>query len=129
MITSPLRETTTEISSYPNWVLNPNINGYFATAVGSSKYNHRQGLSYQKRMARVQANAELSKIISVKIDNELERTSVHSDGTQIKYDINHKSRHRSNSKLENVKQLNEWLDPVTKDYYILLGIKVKPILD
>ena len=129
VINSPLRSTTTELSSYPSWVQNPNVNGYFATAVGSSKHNHEKGLSYQKRMARIQANAELSKIISVQIDNELERTSVHSDGTQIKYDINQKSRHRSSSKLENVEQLDDWLDPVTNDYYILLGIKVKPILD
>ena len=129
VINSPLRSTTTELSSYPSWVQNPNVNGYFATAVGSSKHNHEKGLSYQKRMARIQANAELSKIISVQIDNELERTSVHSDGTQIKYDINQKSRHRSSSKLENVEQLDDWLDPVTNDYYILLGIKVKPVLD
>ncbi len=128
-IGSPFRSTTTEISSYPSWVQNPNINGYFATAVGSSKYNHEKGLSYQKRMARIQATAELSKIISVQIDNELERTSVHSDGTQIKYNIDQKSRHKSNSKLENVEQLDDWLDPVTNDYYILLGMKIKPVLD
>ncbi len=129
IINSPLRETTTEISSYPDWFLNPNIAGYFATAVGSSKYNYERGLSYQKRMARIEAAAELSKIISVEIDNQIERSSVHSEGNEIKYDMNVKSRHKSNSRLENVEQLEEWLDPVTNDYYILLGIKYKPTLD
>ena len=112
-------------SALPDWVLTPHVNGYPLVAVGVGMYG-AGGISGQKRAARVQAQGEISKMLNVYIENELnimQKTAARNDEV-ISYnsDMQSASRQRSAAKLDTVVELRCWIDPETSDYYLLVGI-------
>ncbi len=113
-------------NGYPIWVLNPNrITGYNYVAVGSAKDNG-QGEIAQKQAAKAGAYAELSRMISVQVENEIksERT-IHSinGNSEMLTKLDTYSRQRSNGILEGTEEVDIWLDDNTGELYIILGIK------
>jgi len=113
---------------YPSWFINPSIDGYFTTGVGSAKPN-REGSSYQKRIARAKALAEISTAVSVQVNNEIQRMTILYDTREYRKKVLMISRHRSQEVLKDIEFLDEWTDPETKDYFILLGLKKPPLIE
>lgn len=112
------------INGLPNWVISPSEDGYAVTAVGLGIYGNG-GISGQKRAARIQAEGEISKILNVKIENELniEKTvHVNGDEEKVSSDMQTSSRQRASEILHNAEELKCWVDPTNNDYYVLLGI-------
>lgn len=109
------------IDEVPEWVINPNAYGYDFVAVGFANGNVEE-VSSQKRIARIQGMGELSRIIKIQIDNEILKMDLSVNGEAIS-DIKTYSRQRSDSLLSSVEEIDNWIDPKTGDYYLLLGIK------
>lgn len=109
------------INGYPVWVTDPAVQGYAYTAVGSAA-SGSGGLPGQKRAARIQAMGELSRMIKVKVDNELSSLTV-SSGSQARSELKTYSRQRSEGLLNSVRELDSWINPENGDFYLLLGIE------
>lgn len=112
------------INALPNWVVSPSEDGYPVTAVGLGIYGSG-GISGQKRAARIQAEGEISKMLNVKIDNELNlNKSVHVSASEEKVtsDMTTSSRQRASEVLNYIEELKCWVDPNNNDYYVLVGV-------
>ena len=109
------------INGYPVWVTNPNVQGYSYTAVGSA-VPCAGGLPEQKRVARIHAMGEISRMVKVQVDNEASSSTV-SSGGNVRSEFSTYSRQRSDSILNSVSEIDSWIDPKNGDFYLFLGIK------
>lgn len=109
------------VNGYPVWVTNPNVQGYSYTAVGSA-VPCAGGLPEQKRVARIHAMGEISRMIKVQVDNEVS-SSTFSSGGSVRSEFSTYSRQRSDNILNSVSEIDSWIDPKNGDFYLFLGIK------
>lgn len=109
----------------PEWILSPDMPGYTYCATGSAPKNSNFAL--QKKIARMNTMAELSKTIEISISNQLDIKSKveSSDNKQINVDkdISSTSRQRSNAVISNASELDSFLDNNTGIYYLRMCIK------
>ena len=114
------------VDGYPVWVKTPSVCGYSVTAVGAAAFH---GDAYQqKRAAMMQAQAEIAKIINVKIDNEItsKRYSYNLHGEHSDFnEVKSYSRQRSSELLNSLIEVDQWINPENGDYYILLAVDEK----
>ena len=109
----------------PEWVLMPDINGYYYCAAGSAPKN--SNISLQKKIARMNTLAELSKAVEISISNELEvKKTVESRNnkqTNIEKDMTTSSRQRSNTVISDAVEIDSFLDNNTGILYLRMCIK------
>ena len=109
----------------PEWVLMPDINGSSYCAAGSAPKN--SNISLQKKIARMNTLAELSKAVEISISNELEvKKTVESRNnkqTNIEKDMTTSSRQRSNTVISDAVQIDSFLDNNTGILYLRMCIK------
>ncbi len=114
------------VNGYPIWVITPEkVTGYKYVAVGNAAKNN-QGTIAQKRIATTVARAELSRMVSVQVDNEIksERTIHTINGNeQMLTQLDTYSRQRSSMIMQNVEEVDIWVKDDTGELYILLGLK------
>ena len=107
------------------WVLMPDINGYSYCAAGSAPKN--SNISLQKKIARMNTLAELSKAVEISISNELEvKKTVESRNnkqTNIEKDMTTSSRQRSNTVISDAVEIDSFLDNNTGILYLRMCIK------
>ncbi len=112
-------------SELPVWVLNPVIDGYELCAAGYAVDNENKSL--QKKIARMNAMAELSKMHEVKVTNKLEIEQSHESYNGRSLDSSKKitstSKQSSSITIGNTKELDSFYDDDTGMYYILLCLK------
>ena len=105
----------------PEWVLMPDINGYSYCAPKNSN------ISLQKKIARMNTLAELSKAVEISISNELEvKKTVESRNnkqTNIEKDMTTSSRQRSNTVISDAVEIDSFLDNNTGILYLRMCIK------
>ena len=106
----------------PSWFLNPNLEGYIG-AVGSAPRQKNGSTEMQKRIALIQAKANIAKQIEVYIENEL-KTQKECSSEQCKSSINTSSTHQSGQMIRNVIQKEEWTDPETGTLYIWVVTRI-----
>lgn len=109
----------------PDWVLNPMAEGFELCAAGASISNENKSL--QKKIARMNAMAELSKMHEVKVKNKLEieksNESYNGKSLDSSKKINSTSKQSSSIALGNTEEVNSFFDNETGMYYILLCLK------
>ena len=109
----------------PEWVLMPDINAYSYCAAGSAPKN--SNISLQKKIARMNTLAELSKAVEISISNELEvKKTVESRNnkqTNIEKDMTTSSRQRSNTVISDAVEIDSFLDNNTGILYLRMCIK------
>jgi len=110
----------------PIWFYTPDYDGYLG-AVGSARKSHR-GISYQRRLAKIQAQAALARTIKVVVNTELnlEQQNVSlSNGTINKYRSKLKtlSKHKAEEYLKDYKVQDEWVNPKTGELLVWLVLK------
>ncbi len=105
---------------YPIWIDNPNIEGYKYTAIGYAKASTNKTI--QKKIAKSVGMAEISKIIKVEIDNEIQTNKVVDNVGNEKKDIEIYSKQKSDAILKDVEEIDTWIDN-EGNYYMLLGVK------
>ena len=109
----------------PEWVFMPDINGYSYCAAGSAPKN--SNISLQKKIARMNTLAELSKAVEISISNELEvKKTVESRNnkqTNIEKDMTTSSRQRSNTVISDAVEIDSFLDNNTGILYLRMCIK------
>ncbi len=103
----------------------PDINGYSYCAAGSAPKN--SNISLQKKIARMNTLAELSKAVEISISNELEvKKTVESRNnkqTNIEKDMTTSSRQRSNTVISDAVEIDSFLDNNTGILYLRMCIK------
>lgn len=113
-------------NGYPVWFYNPNYDGFLG-GVGTAKKENSQGsYSRQKRLAKMLAQAELSKQIKVVVDTELnlEQTSI--DKGVVNYyrsKLNTFSKHQADQFLKNSMIQDEWMNPKTNELFVWLVLE------
>lgn len=116
----PLRD------GYPVWFFNPNYDGYLG-GVGAAKKSNSQGnYSRQKRLAKMLAQAELSKQIKVIVDTELnlEQTKVEKGvASHYRSKLRTFSKHQSKQILKNAVIKDEWKNPKTDELFVWLVLE------
>ena len=109
----------------PEWVLMPDMQGYYFCAAGSAPKN--SNLSLQKKIARMNTLSELSKAVEISISNELEiKNTVESRNNKqvnAEKDITSSSRQRSNTIISNAVEIDSFLDNDTGILYLRMCIK------
>lgn len=113
-------------NGYPVWVLEPQqVAGYRYVAVGSAKLvDNNKTARYQA--ASSQARAEISRMISVQVDNEIktERQVNQMNGNdKMTQSIETYSRQRSESLQGKIETIYTWEDMKTGELYMLMGLK------
>lgn len=109
----------------PDWILQPEVAGYSYCATGFAKKDNN--LSLQKKIARMNAMSEISKNISVSIDNTLEIntdvTSKNNKQTDVNKNISSSSRQSSDAIFNNIEEIDSFLDNSSGIYYLRACIK------
>lgn len=109
----------------PSWILTPAAEGYRICAAGTALKNDNKAL--QKKIARMNAMAELSKINEVKVANQLDietkTTTYNGSVLDNSRNISSKSRQSSNSVIDNAEEVDNFYDEEQGIYYILLCTK------
>lgn len=108
----------------PEWVLNPSVEGFNLCAVGSATGDNK---ALQKKIARINAMAELSKMQEVKVNNKLDieknTTTYNNNILDSSKNISSKSRQFSNSVIDDAEEAADYYDEIEGVYYILLCTK------
>lgn len=109
----------------PDWVLNPYAEGYSFCACGYAPEN--SSIQLQKKIARINASSEISKMITVDINTEINTdkkvSSVDNTVTDISSQASSSSRHKSSGVINGAQELDSWTDKKTGEYYALICIK------
>lgn len=109
----------------PEWILNPVAEGYRVCATGLALNNNNKAL--QKKIARINAMAELSKINEVKVSNQLDIekniTTYNGKVLDSSKNISSQSRQSSNTIIDNTEEVADFYDEKEGIYYILLCTK------
>lgn len=108
----------------PEWILNPSSDGFNLCAVGSATGDNK---ALQKKIARMNALAELSKMYEVKVNNQLDieknTTTYNSNILDSSKNISSQSRQFSNSVIDDAEEMANYYDDIEGVYYILLCTK------
>lgn len=109
----------------PGWVIEPKMEGYGVCVTGSAPENNNKAL--QKKIARINALAELSKMQEVSVSNQLdisqETTTTNGVIMESSKQISSTSRQYSNTAVNNAEDKANFYDNHTGVFYILLCIK------
>lgn len=116
----PEKLETVDLSRFPSWVVDPAIKGYVA-AVGYARVQ-KKNPNALRRVALLNAKAELAKQIEIFVDSELFRTSV-CTAQECRSDMKSYSNQYTSRLMQNVEITGEWLDPQTGDLYIRVAAK------
>ena len=110
----------TTSSDLPSWVLNPRIEGYLC-GVGTAR-PQKANPSYQRRVAMMQARAEIAREIEIFVRTELAmEKSCRDDACRSR--IATRSRHLSRQMIGEATVKDEWKDPENGTLYIRLTVK------
>ena len=108
----------------PEWILNPAADGFDVCAVGSATGDNK---ALQKKIARINAMAELSKMQEVKVSNKLDieknTTTYNGNVLDSSQNISSQSRQFSNSVIDDAEEAADYYDETGGVYYILLCTK------
>lgn len=104
-------------SDMPEWVLKPDLEGYRYCGVGSADKTSSQ--SMQKKLAKINALSEISRIIEVDIANKIEITQQSSG----KSEKNFSSSQNSNVLVKDAEEKDSFYDEKKSIYYIRLCVK------
>jgi hypothetical protein len=108
---------------YPIWFFNPNYDGYLGGVGVARKSNN---YATQRRIAKMLAQAELSKQIKVIVNTELNLEQTQIDrGTAQYYRSKLKtfSKHQADQYLQNPVVKDEWKNPKTGELYLWLVLE------
>ena len=113
-------------STVPEWALNPQKEGYL-TGVGVAKLkpNKKNAEMFRDRAAKLMAEAELSKQISIHINSQTS-SARGSDGSMgIRVDSVQTSITTLNTNEAEV--IQRWIDPENGTLYLMLGIELAKV--
>jgi len=113
-------------STVPEWALNPQKEGYL-TGVGVAKLkpNKKNAEMFRDRAAKLMAEAELSKQISIHINSQTS-SARSSDGSMgIRVDSVQTSITTLNTNEAEV--IQQWIDPKSGTLYLMLGIELAKV--
>jgi len=105
---------------YPEWFYTPVYDGYIG-AVGIAPKQNSGGFTAQKRVARMQAQKNLAKQISVLVNSEVRVETLGVDTDTVKYyrqKVESLTREQVDQYLTGFKVMDEWIDENTGEYYI-----------
>ena len=118
-------------SNLPAWIIdpyditeNPEVTSFKYCAVGSAPDSGNP--SNQRRIARINAQTEISKNMELEIEDKLKvQRNVNEKNKEVKENessLSTETRQRSNAIITNYKEINSYMDEANKIYYIRLCI-------
>ena len=107
-------------SRLPGWVKHPYMEGYWC-GIGAAD-PQKSNPAYQRRVAMMQAKAEIAREIEVDIRTVLEKEKPCRD-EKCRGELSVRSRHRAQQLIGEATIRDEWTDPQNSRLYIRLIVK------
>ena len=122
----PLSKTKYPMQNgYPVWFFQPDYDGYLG-AVGIAKQQAGKSFYQQQRLAKISAEAALSKKIKVVVNTELNLTQTKVEAGVVNYyrsRLQTFSKHQAEQFLSNIIVKDQWINPKTKELYVWLVLE------
>ncbi len=122
----PLTKTKYPMQNgYPVWFFHPDYDGYLG-AVGIASYQPGKSFYQQQRLAKISAEAALSKKIKVVVNTELNLIQTKVEAGVMNYyrsRLKTFSKHQAEQFLSNIVVKDQWVNPKTKELYVWLVLE------
>ena len=112
-------------NGFPIWFTTPVYDGYIG-AVGIAPKQNRGGFSAQKRVARMQAQKNLAKQISVLVKSEVKVETLGVDSSTVQHyrqKVTSLTREQADQFLSGFKVMDEWIDEASGEYYMWMVLE------
>jgi hypothetical protein len=107
-------------SSLPNWILNPNKNGFICD-IGSSRVNAK--MSTTKKVALITAKARISEQVKLYINTQ-SNSEASCINDECKKEFHTKTNIQSSNMIKNIRTLNDYTDVLNNIYYVQVCTKI-----